>query len=538
MSARAVRRDLTVPVLLGLLLLLALPSTGLVAGGWGPQTPGAYLLAALLLTAFFVAVVGPAFARAGPGRPLALLVASLPFLAYGILETPALAGTRMVPAAGFWALVAAGLALAGLGRRHRQRAVAVLVTGVACAILLDVMPLSFTAWAGGSPDVLLAQRAEQPEVVGPKRGAAVPAEEAPAIGEGPGPFLVDATRGRHPVDEPLALVFGANGGLTAQEPGFVPGSEVKDGMSPLELDAYDAAIVLPGAWPKGTERGARLAEALAIHTRRGGLLVGPGPGRSWPAPLGQELGSAGRAWTVGFEGAQAYGLGLVVRAASEAGIREALAAGADRRVVGTVFDGPGASAPPLPARLARWTDHPPSRRPQGILLLVYVVIAVLLDPLLRGAVPRVMGLVAPALAVALGLVWTSPADPGVRAHALLFELGGGGGRRLEAVALASGPAGWIGSCRYRGPGHLRLVGAGVGPDGLVRVEPGRTGWILRETVAQGGGQDEPEARDAGFLRGFLRGEIDATRLRLGRGGPLDVQVEGRSVPVTWTARWR
>jgi len=519
-----VSRDLSVPVLLGLLLVLALPSAGL--GAVGPSTPSAYLGLAILLTAFFALVVG-----VRTGRPLALLVAALPFLAYGALETPALAGLRPVPAIAFQVVVILSLVVPALGARRGGAAVAGILTVLAGGVLLGEIPTALTLWAGGSPERILDAH-ETPERLGVKRGAPVPED---------GSHLREATRGTFPLETPLYLVFGAGGDLTSREDGpgrFLDGGALAALVSAVELDVYAAAIVLPGAWPEANGQAARLAAALAIYARRGGVLVGPAPGRDWPAPLGQELGAAGRGWTPGLAGAQPFGLGLVVRAGSEAGIRDVLAGTRSRTTVGTVFDGVDAAPPPLPGALPGWVDRPGDRRAQGLLLIVYVVVAVLLSLVLRGAVPRVMGLVAPALAVAVGLVWISPAAPGVRAHALAFELGGGGGRRVEAVALSSGPAGWIGACQVREGGFLRLLGAHEGPDGLVRVRPGRTAWVLRESVAAGRSALEPESRQGGFLRAFLRGDVEPTRLRLGRGGPPAVQVGARSPPVTWILRYR
>ena len=265
-----------------------------------------------------------------------------------------------------------------------------------------------------------------------------------------------ATRGRYPAGEPLYLVFGAGGSLVGRERGagtFLPGSEVGEIVSAVELDAYDA-VDRParGVGGGGSERRSHRGGPRDPRATRAALLVGPATGsRSWPAPLGQALGSAGQRVGGGLRGRPALRARTRRRASSEAGIREVLATTSGRP--GCARSSRRRTRPRPPARGARAVvGSPRGRRSAGHPARVYVVVAVLLDLVLRGAVPRVMGLVAPALAVALGLVWTSPADPGVRVHAVAFELGGGGGRRLEAVALAGGPAGWMGPCRYRGPG--------------------------------------------------------------------------------------
>ena len=273
-------RDRAVPVLLGLLLLLALPSAGLA--GVGPSTPHAFLTCALLLTGFFALV-------AGGGRPLVLFVAALPFIAYGVLETPALAGTRPVPAVAFWVVVIVALVAPGLGRRLGGAVVAALLTLLAGGALLGVLPTSLTVLVGGSEEQILAARAEDPERVGAKRGAPVAVEDTP-LGSGRGPFFVEATRGHHPVDERLYLVFGAGGSLEGQGQGsgtFLPGSGVGELGSAVELDVYDGAIVMPGAWPAENGRSQRIAEALAIYARRGG---GPGGARTGTQLAGATAG--------------------------------------------------------------------------------------------------------------------------------------------------------------------------------------------------------------------------------------------------------
>jgi hypothetical protein len=316
----------------------------------------------------------------------------------------------------------------------------------------------------------------------------------------------------------------------------VTASEI-DPTEPLLLETFDAVVILPSAWPPDAPDAAAQADAMASFTRRGGLLIGPAPGRAWPPPLGQRLGTAGGASLGGTDGMRSFGLGRVVRAGSEAEIRDVLAAGVWRRGIGTVFD--LATTPPSRAApLAPWCDDPARRRMQGLLLLVYAFVAAGLDRVLRSFPGRILGGAAPALAVVVGLWWTSPADPGVRTHALAFDLGGGGGRRVEAVALAAGPAGWWGRLAFEGGGTVRLLGGRIGRDGTVRIGPGRTAWALRETVSGGDRRGfEPDAR-AAFLTSYLRGEPEPRRLFVGRGPPLGVHGAGAGRLRPWTAFWR
>ncbi len=169
---------------------------------------------------------------------------------------------------------------------------------------------------------------------------------------------------------------------------------------------------------------------------------------------------------------------------------------------------------------------PPGRRAQGLLLVCYALVAALLDRVLHRGWPRLLGAVGPALAIVAGLVWSSTGMPGVAARGVAFDLGGGGGRRVEAVLLVAGEAGWVGRITWEGGGLVRVAGAEVDGAGRVHVGPGERAWAIRETVAEGGFAGERESPREGHLLRFVRGEVDVARVRLGQIDRLPLRIEG------------
>ncbi len=552
------RRDGVVPFLLGLLAVLTLPAAGLLPV---PLDPATFLRLALLVTAFALFLVAPwARGRGTPGRLLLVAVVATPFLAFGILESPTRGGAMVLPGPA-WALVLVVALLVVLVPPRPARILTVLFLTLWASDALLRRAGAAILPDGWNPAELPLERvegdgrtsrtaAEASDAWGWREGAPIPVrEETPdrALTEGPGPFFAPARRGRFPQTEPLVLVLGPAGTpaaelLTLPDVGvFVPEAEAGTPHA-LQLDAFDAAVVLPGAWPADAPDAADRANRLAVFTRRGGVLVGPGHGRDWPPPLGRRLGAAGRVRPSAPAG-RAYGLGRVVQAASDEGMRQVLrdevGPGATKKAVGTVFDPPRQTAPPLPPALARWQDEPSGRRDQGILLLVFALVAVALDRVLAGrAATRALALALTVLAVLAGVYWTSPGLPGVRIHAVALDLGGGGGRRVEALALAAGPAGWTGRVRWEGTGIVWVLGADLERSGEVSVPPGATAWVLCDRVSRGGAGDlEPSPRSA-FLPGLLTGPLPSGRLEYGLSGPLPVRVGGGAPEVTWALRFR
>jgi hypothetical protein len=459
-----------------LLAALVLPVGGWVPGGPFPVAPGAYLVVALgvgLLVVTTFLVRGRALDALGLGIALA------PFAVFGLLERPA-------------------------------------------------APV-------GTPSVRAV-------VEGLRPACPVATERVPPLAIGDGPWRVPATAGPLPRRGPVVLVLGDAGDAVparTTEATFVTtrgtpvGTAVEaalDAGDALVLDAFDAVVVLPGA-EAGSPAGSRTrADALVAFVRRGGLLVGPAPGRDWPETIGRRLGSAGQSGESGAAGARRLGIGRVVRAASESEVVDVLAAAAWVPEVATVFDRAD-EAPPAPRAFAPWRDEPGGRRGAALLLAVYALLLAVLDRVLPAGGARALALLGPAAAVVAGVVWSSPGDPGALAEGVVLDLGGAGGRRVEAVWISAGPAGWRGHVRWSGGGCVRLLGGGLDTEGRVVVAPRRSAWVVRETAARGV-PDEGDRPDpaGGALEPLVRGTLDGGTVRHGTGAALPVTLEGLPAP--------
>ncbi|MDA1195716.1 MAG: hypothetical protein O2894_11095, partial [Planctomycetota bacterium] len=118
---------------------------------------------------------------------------------------------------------------------------------------------------------------------------------------------------------------------------------------------------------------------------------------------------------------------------------------------------------------------------------------------------------------------TSPAAPGCAVHGALVEWGG---RRLDAIRIEAGPAGYTGRVRFEGRGVVGLRGGRLLSDGRLRVEPGRAAWVLRETEATGAAAQAAEDRSLGSILTLLRGTVEPRDVRVGWVPALPVRVEG------------
>ena len=522
-------RDYGVPVVLGLLVPAAL--LGLLS----------FVLA---VTAFAALVVfpwiGPHGVR-GVGRVGTLAVVTAPFVVFALLDAPRLPGVTLLPAPAWWLALAGGVTLAALPPAKAVPLGVVVLSllgldGVLGAADRPLLPRTWVAAAG--PVLVLdpvptsgtspSEQGEEPGAgLGWRPGDALAVEET-ALGRGAGRWYVPAARGRFPVGSPLVAVFGAPLPAGAAEGMEVVSAAELDPGDPLVLDAFGGVVLLPGGWPAGLGEPAAWADVLATYARRGGLLVGPAPDRPWPEGIGRRLGRAGTSHEG--RGVRPYGLGRIARPASAQGVREVLGAEARGPRLGTVFDGGRSPLPGGDRVLERAPGPRGDRRAPVLLLALYALVAVALDRILRHGWPRLLGAVGPALAVIAGILWSSPGEAGLRARGVAFDLGGGGGRRVEAVLLAAGEAGWRGRVRWEGGGLVRLEGGRLDPDGRVHLLPGERAWVIRESVAEGGFTHERESPGEGFLLGFLRGPVEAARVRLGEVDGLAIEIEGVARP--------
>ena len=221
----------------------------------------------------------------------------------------------------------------------------------------------------------------------------------------------------------------------------------------LDLDAYDA-ILLPG--DAGDD--AASAETLATFARRGGLLVRVGPAPAWPEALARRLGRGGALEATGVQAARAVGDGHVawVRAPDETAAL--LAAGLAHPRAATAFDR-AIAAPRAPADFERPASAPPSRRPAAGLLAAVATVSALAAALARGGA-RLAALVGLAALGALDVLRLVPPETGPVLHAFRLEVGGAGGRRVEGLHVAAGPAGWVGlpGARPEREAGLRVLG--------------------------------------------------------------------------------
>lgn len=544
------RRDPTAPLAALLFTVLALPSAGVVDLPLIPTTgSGLLALYGALASVLLLTTVGRAAARderGGGWRVLTLALSLLPFFVYALEAIPRTAPGGIRPSLAL-PVIALGLALfAAAGRR-----VALVATITGTALLLSSVVLA----SAGTPtwprdwNPLQTPLATTPsEIVRPppregvRVGAAVPLDpDATPLGIGAGPFWVPATVSSAPRPAPLALIVdGAPDGrdlVKDERVSLVHESEV-DVRHPLDLDGFDAVAVLSDAWSDADPaRARRLSRAIAGFVRRGGLLVGPSPTHRWPTGLARRLGAAGRTERSGPGGLKLLGMGRVVRAADGTEMQALLASELWVRDVRTAFDRASTSPPP-PAQLTGVGD-PREGRGSGVLLLVlFLVTLTLFSRVLRGAAPRALGIAALVLATAAGIGAVANEDPGFRARGVLIELGGAGGRRIDAIRIEAGPEGYAGRVQFAGSGLVRVLGAEMDAEGRVLVAPDSGAWVVREGLGAGRTPDEVDDRHAGWVLPLLRGKVDPKRVRYGRVSSLPARVEGAGPVAAVVLRYR
>ena len=522
-------KDASTPVLAGLVatLLAGLALPDLL--GALPDEPAALAGALVTIAVAWGAVVVPALSR---GRPIRVVEAALvlaPALLFAVRAAP---GPLLLPWRPLVAAGAAGAWAASLGSVGRARAAA-----CAAAVLVSLPVLAaaqvFVPPAGVVVTVSaleVADRAEEGRETDPRAlvprawsepdpartlrvgslartPAVLPAGTNPLAGARWIPVPEEALAAL-PAGGPIVRVVGAAAASSHVGETTVVGSPWRGELA-LDLDPYDA-ILLPGDTGDDTAS----AESLATFVRRGGLLVRVGPVPAWPEALARRLGRGGALEAPGAQAARAVGDGHVawVRAPDETAAL--LAAGLARPRASTAFDR-ALAAPRAPADFERPAPAPPSRRPVAALLGAVAAVMAVASAFARGWM-RLAALTGLAALGALEVVRLVPAESGPGLHAFRLEIGGPGGRRVEGLHVAAGPAGWSGlpGARPERDAGLRVLGFRIldtdsGP--RLALPAGGEGWIVEEGVASG--------RTEGLLPVDRVPDWAVALLRRGAGGP-------------------
>lgn len=545
-------RFLAAPLGAAFLFMLALPSVGWLDLPFLPAAPWTlppFLVATLLIGAWVVvgdakrplvglfvwlALVAPFYAFAAwalPGRPAlvwppvgASLLLGLAFLAVWL---PTAWRPRVAIGVLAWALLSVPLAGAGV------------------VVWPEAWPLLPAGSAADSPVVAEPQGIAAEGLVGLRTGRATRwwADEPPPLGEGPGPWWVDAVRGRHDGRRPAILPLDDDASRWAATLPTATWLAWPERGPAAALDLEPVDVVVASATAARTNLPRESAEAIAAWVRGGGALVLVGRGTDededagtlpWPATLARTLGRAGREAELGPAGATWLGAGRIWRSIDGAHLHdELLEQGAFASDVATVFDG-ASSAPAAPLELARWLDRPEERRLAGVVLLLFVAGVAAFVWLLRDPRALIAALVGLAGVVVVATPWFVPVRSPVELHALRIDRGGPGGRRIEGVLVAAAPTGWQGEVRWSGGGYVRALGAAPVGEGRWAVAGGGVAWFVRESEVGSPDPADREAPRAAFLPRFLVGAPSPARLRVGRGPRLAVRLEGEVVPPAWT----
>jgi hypothetical protein len=226
------------------------------------------------------------------------------------------------------------------------------------------------------------------------------------------------------------------------------------------------------------------------------------------------------------------GLGGVLRARDRAAALDGVWPWLDAPRLHTAFD--GLLTPPEPPEA--WISVAPTtgeRRPLGFLLVGFTAAVALLEPGARRARTALAALALPALAAVAGVLALAPGRPDLEAQAVVFDLGGPGGRRVEALWLKAGERGYLGRVAFEGGGALRWVG-GRHQDGALHLVADESAWLVRHLEARGLDPADHEDRGAAWLLPWLSGPVEPARLRLGRAPLRGVRIEGLESPAAST----
>ncbi|MFM8979084.1 MAG: hypothetical protein ACKOSS_01265 [Planctomycetia bacterium] len=506
MSGRLPATDRAGSVLAAALAVLGLSALDLLPLGLLPGSACGYLAVAVPLACVLLLVLALAAERGRAPwlRACSLLLAAAPaLLAASLLAAGGTQGVVGVVLPGLALLLCAvaPVALGGLPVRVRRATAVLLLVAFGGDLVLERAGLPLL------PAALQPLRAPVLEVGGrpaPSAPSGLPRPSALkpgfllSAGEAWPDLMLAAPEGLVERTLPVVRVLGGPAGAPMERvslpaPGGAAGATAREVLwvrSPalprtaLDLVGLEVLVVHADAWPAG-EAARAPAAALASWVRGGGTLV-VGPAR--PPALDGALAAAreapaSEAVAALGPGARTLGLGVVLPGAATGEEPAALARALDLPRTGTLWDsmGPG---PALPAGLTADLAH--GRTLLGVLVLAWAVAVALLEGSVTSG-RRLLRLALPAAGALLAVALALPRASDLRVAGVVLELGGTGGRRLEALHLAAGEAGWSGTLAWRGPCALRRLPGALEEGGRVRLwlPPGSSAWLVAESPARG-----------------------------------------------------
>jgi hypothetical protein len=345
---------------------------------------------------------------------------------------------------------------------------------------------ALAAPASPAPATAPARRDLRPAADLVRAGALVPAATAATLGidlrvvDAPWTNAPAGVAGGVPAGAVSVRVVGASAGRRS-EGRFVLVSSPDLPRDARDLDACDVVLLL-----EALGRDPAAARTLEAFARRGGLLAGPSAPASFGVDLERALGTAVPD-DDGPRGVRPLGAGHVARIARAGGLEDLAAAGFVEPRYSTVFD----RAVEAPEHVDEGGGEPVATSPRipgtAWALLAGFGIAAAVASSSSGVRSVVSISVLSAVAVfGLGLLSSRVDD--VATEGFVLDLGGPGGRRVEALRLTAGPSGWQWTDPSRSADAIRILGLtvrGAGGRQSLELAPGRVGWVVTESPSRG-----------------------------------------------------
>ncbi len=184
---------------------------------------------------------------------------------------------------------------------------------------------------------------------------------------------------------------------------------------------------------------------------------------------------------------RSLGAGHVARIARAGGLEDLAAAGLVEPRYSTVFD--RAVEAPEHADEVVGAPVPSSPRIPGTTWALLAGFGIAAAVASRSSGVRSAVSISALSAVAVfGLGLLSSRVDDVTAEGFVLDLGGPGGRRVEALRLTAGPSGWRWTDPSRSPDGIRVLGLtvrGAGGSQSLELAPGRVGWVVTESPSRG-----------------------------------------------------